>query len=971
MLLDKSLPSLPPSAIDRTAFSPDNESLASDGYSDTPTELPQISHKKAPTSRSSSHSGTPTEQTRVPPKRPTHSRSNSSRSTQRERSPAALDEEPKGNVEKKSRATLEAYRGTENLMLPSTTYKSNRHSSISQRSDISGNGEEFFIPMALDPNPAPGPSPLTRHHKFDSHADTIVKAQHSDPKPSSRDYFTTKNQNPPSRVASHDYETNRISSTPNSPRDSRHSSQPSSPHIAYQEIGREPSEVENIRKRKDHVQPPVSIGSMTHEKPRDPPIDLRSRPNGEARNGKFMLQEVPKSKKSGSTRSSRSEGLSPSLDVSLSSSKSSSAPASAITQVKDEPAMLPICDSPESVRPNKANGSPLTLQDLKSHDPGSTDSPTSQSSLASTQVQSLPQRHDSLVKSGASKPHISRREVGAGHIGQQPIVPSSDHAEHDKSASLPPSLTAGYNPAHPNGTRALSKASDIPSSGSAAEIPHVPLRARDRVAVASGSSVDSFVAPRIPPQPPIGSHKSNSASVSTYKSETSRNGDFPVSPSLPRYSAGGEFSMDEDLARILGHEDPQDHASFLRRVSNSVRHARSYSDRGTRLSREHKWPKSPLPAAPSGAFGQEISSPTPSTPDSKEELMWLKNELRRERQKTVEKEQKLQELEAALEAKSTIRQMNTELREKRSTMVVLDTQKEIVVRELEVLTEHIASAKKSEEPLDLGGMSNLVLREFAESLQKLKDSFAPQIEDLTQHRNELIEEVADLTQLRDKSAQEFEQLSAKNAQLAELNNQLVHQIQELYKANAGPSLDVSRPPVNGLGIYTHSTKERSNRSIDGRELQPSTTESSYTGSTVVHELDGDPATYLIAPQVVNMRKAQPKKFNWKRGGQNVAKGVTKGLKAFTSTDPNKTHRDGHYPESASYGSMQPTLDHSIGSQSKTSSQDPLRQGFGIFGNQKGKPISKNASNGTVSIITTDGPSGRSMVVSRLSSTNDC
>jgi hypothetical protein len=39
--------------------------------------------------------------------------------------------------------------------------------------------------------------------------------------------------------------------------------------------------------------------------------------------------------------------------------------------------------------------------------------------------------------------------------------------------------------------------------------------------------------------------------------------------------------------------------------------------------------------------------------------------------------------------------MNSELREKRSTMVVLDTQKEIVVRELEVLTEHIAAAKRA------------------------------------------------------------------------------------------------------------------------------------------------------------------------------------------------------------------------------------------------------------------------------------
>ncbi|KAI4241103.1 MAG: hypothetical protein L6R40_004742 [Gallowayella cf. fulva] len=54
----------------------------------------------------------------------------------------------------------------------------------------------------------------------------------------------------------------------------------------------------------------------------------------------------------------------------------------------------------------------------------------------------------------------------------------------------------------------------------------------------------------------------------------------------------------------------------------------------------------------------------------------------------------------------------------------------------------------------------LVLREFAESLQTLKESFTPQMEDLTQIRNELIEEVSNLTQLKDRNFQEFEQVSS-------------------------------------------------------------------------------------------------------------------------------------------------------------------------------------------------------------------
>lgn len=89
---NKSLPSLPPNAL----FSPDSESVASDGYSDTPTELPQISQRKPGNSKPSSHSGTPTEQPRASQKRPPNSRSNSSRSSKREQSPTALDEDRKG-----------------------------------------------------------------------------------------------------------------------------------------------------------------------------------------------------------------------------------------------------------------------------------------------------------------------------------------------------------------------------------------------------------------------------------------------------------------------------------------------------------------------------------------------------------------------------------------------------------------------------------------------------------------------------------------------------------------------------------------------------------------------------------------------------------------------------------------------------------------------------------------------------------
>lgn len=98
MLLHKSLPSLPPNAQLSTVFPPDNESLASEGYSDTPTELPRISNKKPMNSRSSSQTGTPTEPNRASQKRPPHSRSSSSRSSNRDKLPAGPEEDRIGMV---------------------------------------------------------------------------------------------------------------------------------------------------------------------------------------------------------------------------------------------------------------------------------------------------------------------------------------------------------------------------------------------------------------------------------------------------------------------------------------------------------------------------------------------------------------------------------------------------------------------------------------------------------------------------------------------------------------------------------------------------------------------------------------------------------------------------------------------------------------------------------------------------------
>ncbi|KAL4934614.1 putative Rho GTPase activator Rga [Aspergillus undulatus] len=380
-----------------------------------------------------------------------------------------------------------------------------------------------------------------------------------------------------------------------------------------------------------------------------------------------------------------------------------------------------------------------------------------------------------------------------------------------------------------------------------------------------------------------------------------------------RYNGGGDFSIDEDMARIMGSDEhPSQSESFLRRMSNSVRHGRSYSDKGSRLSRDNKWPKTPVNGSSPKFDVASTSSPEQAGAD---EVAWLRNELRKERQRVNERDQRIAEIESVLNATADVKKVNTELNEKRSTMVVLDAQKEIVMRELSVLTDHLESERRggNSGPLDLSKLTNKVLRDFVESIQSLKESFTPQIEELVQKRNDAAEELSKINRMKDKSFQEFEQLSSKNAQLAELNNQLVHQVQELYKANNN---DGARG-ANGLGIYSNGKE----KTLFSAEALKAAGELPPPGSTPNMSEEAEPATVVPGPQVVSIRKGQPRKFNWKKGGHNVAKGVTKGLKgAFMSSESNTGTTD------------------SAAGLPRSQTQDPSRPGFGFFGNQRNKQV---------------------------------
>jgi hypothetical protein len=792
--VDKSLPALPPQAEGpSTTFTPDLET-PSDVFSEPSTANPSP--------------------------RPAHPKRGDSASNFRR------DASPMADMSRRGRLALWTPHATDttnlsyhvdNTTLPATTYS--KESVPKESTDAGDDG--ILLPFALDPNTAPGPSPLGRPiSRFNDRTMGANQAAGGEAK-SSRDYF-----NRPTVDHREKLKENGSRSA------SRERRQPTSPHIAYQEKGRQPSEtlVDTLKRRKEGTTESPTAEIRSRSQHASPAPSSASEP--------FKLQDVPKNKKAEAKRKDPESNTPPQAQQ-----QHHSSPSADMSARLSRPLM----------EPNFTSSPPVPTQDSPE---------TSGSSFSSHQLVERPARGDSLnpsvLKPSAS---LSRTEKS----DRSPTTPTVTHPERTSSAKAAA--------AQLNSGLGITSLTDSTSSKTSSDAPVLPARSAGRHAPAS---TDTFTSPRAPPHPPPNQLHKASESTSSAHSEASR--DVYPPGALPRYSHQGDFSMDEDFARLLGNQDNRDEkeSGVFRRVSNAVsKHGRSFSDRGSVTSRGHghkKWPTN-------GSI--DISSPTIASPDSKEESVNLRNELRRAQQRIAELEAEKNGLQESIHSAADIRQANTVLREKRNTMAVLDTQREMVIRELEIMTEHLKRSKDSNGSMDINQLKSDVTRDFANSLHKLKDQLGGHIEDLISKRSELTDEISNLIQMKDKGFQEYESLTAQNAKLSAMNRDLMDSIQTTFKNNkkGAPQFDAG---ANGLGIYNaHLKSGKSDISVDAPGLQH---DHSYANLN-----EGDGEATLAQPQVVNIRKTgKPTKFStWKKGGQTLTKNVTKGFKGAFGSESTK------------------------------------------------------------------------------------
>lgn len=785
---------------------------------------------------------------------------------------------------------------------------SSRSSSRPARSPERKGGDGLNLPATTYRNNR-NSTMLSRTDAGAADPDSFLISVALDPSPHPTPRSTSENLSDVGKTKEKDY----FSAPKTGTSEKRSDSHNTTPHIAFQEKSRQPSSSEYETPPKLPARK-LSKSSRTDSSRRSPAIDDRPQKAASRRpptNEDFKLQEAPKSKKL----------------VSRSSSQSSSVPAETTSSARTS----------NGTRKESGYGG-------VAHSESTVTTPASRSSQESRRLD-----EDELRASMDSSSRTSSRPENAKPIARKEVAPTGTRNGKRQS---------GHRTAEGLLTTALVNGNARQTTRQETEDATPTRQNPPRTSSVEQKKTDTYMQPRSAPAPPTQIHTQVHPGGKE-AAGTKDDGTSPKhSPKLPRWSSGGDFSMDEDMARILGTDEGS--TSILRRVSNAVRHGRTNSvespignpsrtghtrsiSETTRATGSPRWPRTPV--AEDYGHAHEISSPMSLA--SGDDPAFLKRQLRNS-------EQRVAELERQFMTEKDLKSLNKKLVEKRKTVSVLDTQTEIMIRQLEVLAGYVERAKETKTPVDPRDLEDSAIKEFVQKLDKVKMSMSAAIEQLHEERDQLLEEKNQAIADRDRALLEFEQLSSKNAQLADMNNDLTHQIQERFKSQIGG--DIKSP--GGLGIYGPGKGPNSSSlNLDSVSLS--------TGATLV-PADEEPIVEA-GPTVVQVRKGQAKKFNWKKGSkglaQNVAKGVNRAVVAFQNDRERMQHQGGaplsgenigmpynmtvaqvEAPAGPISNGANVHTGHAGHAGQNKQQADRDRQGFGFFGKKNTLPKSGSAGN---------------------------
>lgn len=258
-------------------------------------------------------------------------------------------------------------------------------------------------------------------------------------------------------------------------------------------------------------------------------------------------------------------------------------------------------------------------------------------------------------------------------------------------------------------------------------------------------------------------------------------------------------------------------------------------------------------------------------------IEWYKARLEEEQERASQLTQNVAELQRKVNVGENIQATNIELKEKRSTVHVLEAQREMAMRELKILLEHApagersAATRESSTTNDFPGrisanfptsdshnvdtLTKSVLRNFARQLEELRNSFEPEIESRIKKRTELDGELVSLNRRLTAALQQFEQVSTKSAELTAMNNIMVREIQSLYQINKITPSDLALDMM------------RLDKKVAEIPSDSSSLIASDAPSKSEHSQGNDSEHGSQDLRVVSIPKSQPRKFIWKKTGQ--------------------------------------------------------------------------------------------------------
>lgn len=170
-------------------------------------------------------------------------------------------------------------------------------------------------------------------------------------------------------------------------------------------------------------------------------------------------------------------------------------------------------------------------------------------------------------------------------------------------------------------------------------------------------------------------------------------------------------------------------------------------------------------------------------------------------------------------------------------------------------------------------MKSDLIRGLSKELEGLKETLKSDIQALVSQRDQLLEDVEMFGRLREQAIQETEQLNMKNAQLADLNNELTRRIQGQFQANKVP----------GLGIYEGTIDALDIKELDKRATPAATPTSSLATIGVPYSETSEGPEVFVAQKVSTFKNgAQQKKFFWKKPGATIMKGANKINRVFAA-----------------------------------------------------------------------------------------